>query len=616
MSDQPISGLPAAASAELTDEYAVNQSGTTKKVTGQQISDMVSVDQVTLQEAYNGGAVVNFTPGKKIEFTSPNNSIATAVINAAGTGYTQFDILNIAGGTAVVTGTVRVETVNGSGAITSISVWNSGIYSVDPPLAANAVTGGAGAGAAIDLTIKNASNVDHDPENPGAIVIKGRHSFFGLPVGSSVERDSVITQLGYVHINALDENIYWKKTGGFAKVAQSFANEIFETLIIDPLSGNISYIDSNGITIVDHATGTSSLIIDNSSISQFGNALTISAPDITLSATATFSINGTIINFKPSTAFTIGTSGSEYGLPINRTGTSDNCLLQYNSSSNEYEHKSLTAVSGDMDINAITGTLNASKGGTGIGAYTTGDILFASGASTLSKLADIATGNVLLSGGVATAPTYGKVGLGTHVSGTLGSINGGTGQTTYTNGQLLIGNTTGNTLSKATLTAGSGINITNGSGTITIAKTAKSYGAIHGSQLTNTTGMTINVPIKINATTTLKAGGVNFDQPGASVPRLRYTGATTKLFDVKFMVTGEHSSTNNDILILLYKNGALVTGSQIQMEYVTGGDIHAASWSTFVTLAQNDYVEIWAQNIEGGGTFTVRSYGIFANEIE
>jgi len=49
---------------------------------------------------------------------------------------------------------------------------------------------------------------------------------------------------------------------------------------------------------------------------------------------------------------------------------------------------------------------------------------------------------------------------------------GGTGQSSYTNGQLLIGNTTGNTLTKATLTAGSGISVTNGGGSITIANTA------------------------------------------------------------------------------------------------------------------------------------------------
>jgi fructose-specific component phosphotransferase system IIB-like protein len=59
-----------------------------------------------------------------------------------------------------------------------------------------------------------------------------------------------------------------------------------------------------------------------------------------------------------------------------------------------------------------------------------------------------------------------------NIGGTLGVAKGGTGQTTYTNGQLLIGNTTGNTLTKSTLTAGSGISITNGSGSITIASTS------------------------------------------------------------------------------------------------------------------------------------------------
>lgn len=57
------------------------------------------------------------------------------------------------------------------------------------------------------------------------------------------------------------------------------------------------------------------------------------------------------------------------------------------------------------------------------------------------------------------------------LSATLAVASGGTGQTTYTDGQLLIGNTTGNTLTKATLTAGSGISITNGGGSITIAAT-------------------------------------------------------------------------------------------------------------------------------------------------
>lgn len=60
----------------------------------------------------------------------------------------------------------------------------------------------------------------------------------------------------------------------------------------------------------------------------------------------------------------------------------------------------------------------------------------------------------------------------TALSGTLPVSMGGTGQTSYTDGQLLIGNSTGNTLNKATLTAGSGISITNGSGSITISSSA------------------------------------------------------------------------------------------------------------------------------------------------
>jgi hypothetical protein len=64
------------------------------------------------------------------------------------------------------------------------------------------------------------------------------------------------------------------------------------------------------------------------------------------------------------------------------------------------------------------------------------------------------------------------------LAGTLAVTNGGTGQTTYTDGQLLIGNTSGNTLTKATLTAGTGIAITNGNGSITISASGGSSASI------------------------------------------------------------------------------------------------------------------------------------------
>lgn len=126
------------------------------------------------------------------------------------------------------------------------------------------------------------------------------------------------------------------------------------------------------------------------------------------------------------------------------------------------------------DITPGLSTITTAKGGTGQTSYAVGDLLYADTTTTLSKLADVATGNALISGGVSTAPSWGKIGLATHVSGTLPVANGGTGQTTYTDGQLLIGNSTGNTLTKTTLTAGTGISVTNASGSITIAASGSS----------------------------------------------------------------------------------------------------------------------------------------------
>lgn len=74
-------------------------------------------------------------------------------------------------------------------------------------------------------------------------------------------------------------------------------------------------------------------------------------------------------------------------------------------------------------------TVPATKGGTGLTSYTVGDLLYADTGTSLAALPDVAVGNALISGGVGVAPSWGKIGLTTHVTGTLPIANGGTNAT-------------------------------------------------------------------------------------------------------------------------------------------------------------------------------------------
>jgi hypothetical protein len=73
---------------------------------------------------------------------------------------------------------------------------------------------------------------------------------------------------------------------------------------------------------------------------------------------------------------------------------------------------SITSV-GTLTAGVWQGTaIGAQYGGTGQISYAVGDLLYASGATTLSRLADVGTGSCLVSGGVGAAPTWGACGGG------------------------------------------------------------------------------------------------------------------------------------------------------------------------------------------------------------
>lgn len=98
----------------------------------------------------------------------------------------------------------------------------------------------------------------------------------------------------------------------------------------------------------------------------------------------------------------------------------------------------------------LAGTLGAANGGTGLTSYTIGDIIYASGTTTLAALPDVAVGSALLSGGVGAAPSWGKVDLTTTISGTLPIANGGTnGTASPTSGAVAYGTGTAYAFSAA-----------------------------------------------------------------------------------------------------------------------------------------------------------------------
>jgi hypothetical protein len=125
--------------------------------------------------------------------------------------------------------------------------------------------------------------------------------------------------------------------------------------------------------------------------------------------------------------------------------------------------------------------------------------------------------------------SVGTITSGTWNGTTIAVANGGTGQTSYTDGQLLIGNTATGGLSKATLTAGTGITITNGNGSITIDSSGTTYTAGNGLDLV---GTEFSLDLKANGGLVIESTELALDLGASSITGTLAvadggTGATT-----------------------------------------------------------------------------------------
>ena len=275
----------------------------------------------------------------------------------------------------------------------------------------------------------------------------------------------------------------------------------------DGIAGNPAIGLNTNLQNLSSLSGTGLMTINGSTFSQVTlqgttNSISIANPDAS-TGSPTFSIS-------PNPVLS-GTGGLQVPSGTTAQRLANNGVIRYNSDTSRFEfYEGGTWVNvgvGDGTVTYVNGTANqiqvtnptttptialvsnptlpgtafvqlplgttAQRGTPSVGAlrYNTDtnflETYTSAGWGVLPSGSGIATFSAGTTGLTPNTPTAGAIVLG----GTLNVANGGTGLTsTPANGQIDIGNGTGFT--RTTLTAGSGINITNSAGGITIASTA------------------------------------------------------------------------------------------------------------------------------------------------
>jgi hypothetical protein len=398
-----------------------------------------------------------------------------------------------------------------------------------------------------------------------------------------------------------------------------------QALITDG-AGNVTWADPGAQYTFDITDGATTQTVSDGDTVTFTSGTGISA---VVSATDTLTITNTGVTSNVA-GTGISVSGATGAVTITNTGVTSavagtgisvsgatGAVTFTNSGVVSLATATGTSTGSPLDVSAATGaltlTINAYDGTTNVGYVPTGGSAstFLRGDGTWADpgaqyewtLAGttgsetIADGTTVTFGGGTTGLTYAvAAGVGVTTAGTLAVGHGGTGQTSYTNGELLIGNTTGNTLAKATLTAGTGITITNGAGSITID--ADNNGTVTSVDVSGgTTGLTFSGgPITASGTITM-AGTLAIANGG--------TGQTTATaaFDALAPTT-----TKGDIIVYNgTDNVRLAIGTDGQALFADSAEASGVKWDTISASAGGNNTEVQFNNgglLAGDADFT------------
>lgn len=303
-------------------------------------------------------------------------------------------------GNALVAGSLYFNTGDGAMKVYTGSIWVAAYVSGTDFLAvANNLS---------DVSNKAAARQNLDLEI--GVDVQAYDALLNSIAGISVVQGDIIYGTGSDTMTRLakDTNAQRVLTNGGASNNPSWA----QVSLTQGVSGLLPYANlSNGagLSVVGRSANTSGVQADITAGTN-GNILRR---------------NGTSLDFGSINLAAAGAVGSSI-LPVANGGTNNAFFTVSGPASTA---KTYTFPNATCTILTSNAAVTAAQGGTGQSSYAVGDLLYASTTTALSKLAGVATGNALISGGVNTAPSWGKIGLSTHVSGNLpvGNLNSGTG---------------------------------------------------------------------------------------------------------------------------------------------------------------------------------------------
>jgi hypothetical protein len=303
--------------------------------------------------------------------------------------------------------------------------------------------------------------------------------------------------------------------GTWGDVTNNGLTEYLDIAIAGMTSLTSSDFTANELTLaLTEGTNTATNIVGSSAqysairVSSLAANSTITAPSSNraykiINADSTYSLTvkasgQTGVTFLPGTAGWVAFNGTDYFIlgVVGPASATDNAVARFDGTTGKIVQNSAVTIA-DTSGNITGGTYNKVT----ITAPATGSTLTIADGKTLT-----ANNSLTLGGTDATTMTFpstsatiartdaGQTFTGAQTFSTaIATGSGGTGQSTYSNGQLLIGKNDG-TLAKATLTAGSNIVITNGDGSITIESTGGGGGgggtSVTVTQVTATGGQT------------------------------------------------------------------------------------------------------------------------------